>query len=701
MEKLCKVIKCCFFCDFLSFSAVLYTENKKGMFFMKKRITALMLLSAMLGTTGISAAAETPMEAILKSVKERIGNTDGYINFNSNTYDNENGVSYSFSWQKREDKYERLYVNCTQNGTITSYSDDGAERADYGVKFIQSRISKEEAVKKAQQLADKLNPSLKGELIVETPEVYDGYDFYVKRIKNGLEVKNDGGSITLDKNAEKITNYDVSVTENTEFLPADNLIAKDEAMKKYGEKLGMELEYKYKYDYNRKTHKDERKLYLQYTAKNDDKISAIDGETVTPAKEIIMYRYAAGSMADAKNEMASDSGFSEAETAEIEAVNGLLAKDEIIKLAKDNVGIDSKLEVNSFSLIKDSYYSDVPIEYTARIDFGAKDGETAGFANVSINAKTGEILSFYKSGTPKDEKNKLSDEKLKAAAEETAKKFAGAKFNEYKQDGNGENGYFTYVRYVNGVKFDNDSMYVNVNTTTGEAEEYRINYTNTAFPSTDGIMDKSEAEKSLFSQVEYETVYIKSEDKKMVPVYDFTDDKPLCTDAKTGELIRNGEVYKSQIYRYNDIDNHYAKKEIEVLAELGNGFEGDSFRPDEAITQKDFLTLLFGRYTDDVYERLDIEKAGVAKNESAPITKEEAAKILVYNLGNGMYELAQEDIFKAPFADVTENIGFAAILKGKKIVNGDENGMFMPKENITRANAAIMIYRYFISNGHN
>lgn len=668
---------------------------------MKKRITALMLLSAMLGTTGISVAAETPMEAILKSVKERIGNTDGYINFNSNTYDNENGVSYSFSWQKSEDKYERLYVNCTQNGTITDYSDDGAERADYGVKFIQSRISKEEAVKKAQQLADKLNPSLKGELVVEAPEVYDGYDFYIKRIKNGLEVKNDGGSITLDKNAEKITNYDVSVTENTEFLPADNLIAKDEAMKKYDEKLGMELEYKYKYDYNRSTHKNERKLYLQYTAKNDDKISAIDGETVTPAKEIIMYKYAAGSMADAKKEMAYDSGFSEAEMAEIEAVNGLISKDAIIKLAKDNVGIDSKLEVDSFSLIKDSYYSDVPVEYTAQIDFGAKDGETAGFANVSINAKTGEILSFYKSGTPKDEKNKLSDEKLKAAAEETAKKFAGAKFNEYKQDENGENGYFTYVRYVNGAKFDNDSIYVNVNATTGEVEGYRINYTNTAFPPTDGIMDKSEAEKSLFSQVEYETVYIKSEDKKMVPVYDFTDDKPLCTDAKTGELIRNGEVYKSQIYRYNDIENHYAKKEIEALAELGNGFEGDSFKPDETITQKDFLTLLLGRYTDDVYERLDIEKAGVAKNESAPVTKEDAAKILVYNLGNGMYELAQEDIFKAPFADVTDNIGFAAILKGKKIVNGDENGMFMPKENITRANAAIMIYRYFISNGHN
>ncbi len=669
---------------------------------MTKRITALALSAIMLGTCGMSALAETPMESVLKSVKERIGNTDAYTNFNSDTYEDENGTAYSFSWQVDKDKYERLYVGCTQNGTILEYSDDSAERADYGVKFIQSRISKEEAVKRAQQLADKLNPSLKGELVVEAPEVYDSYDFYIKRIKNGLDVVCDGGSITLDKNAEKITNYDVNVTENAEFLPAENLIGKDEAMKNYGEKLGMELEYRFKYDYSKESRRAERTLYLQYTAKNDDKISAIDGEKVTPAHDIVLYRNMSGGSAKAEAmDAAADNGFSDAEIAELEAVNGLLSKDEMIKLAQDKVGVDSKLELDRFGLYKEAYYSDVPVEYVARMNFRNKDDKTGKFANVSINAKTGEVISFCKSGAAEDDNNRLADDKLKAIAEETAKKFAGAKFDEYKQKGDGENGYFTYVRYVNGAKFDNDTLYVNVNITSGEVDSYNLIYTNATFPSAAGIMDKAAAEKSLFSQVEYKTVYVKTEDKKMVPVYDFTDGKPLCTDAKTGELIRDGEAYEAEVYNYNDIENHYAEKEIKALAELGNGLKGESFKPDEIITQEDFLKLLFGRYSDDVYDRMDIEKVGVAKNASAAVTKEDAAKILVYNLGNGMYELAQEDIFKSPFADVTENVGFAAILKGKKIVSGDENGMFMPKENITRANAAIMIYRYFVSNGHN
>ena len=669
---------------------------------MKKRITALALSAIMLGMCGISALAETPMEYALKSVKERIGNTDEYTNFDSDTYEDENGILYSFSWQIDKDKYERLYVGCTQNGTIREYSDDSAERADYGVKFIQNRISKGEAVKRAQQLADKLNPSLKGELIVEVPEVYDSYDFHIKRIKNGLDVVCDGGSITLDKNAEKITNYNVAITENTEFLPAENLIGKDAAMKNYGEKLGMELEYKFKYDYNKERRKRERKLYLQYTANNDDKISAIDGEKVTPVCDIVLYRNMSGGSAKAESmEADADNGFSDAEIAELEAVNGLLSKNELIKLAQDKVGIDSKLELDRFGLYKEAYYSDVPVEYVARMNFRNKDDKTGKFANVSINAKTGEVISFYKSGAAEDDNNRLADDKLKAIAEEAAKKFAGAKFGEYKQKGDGKHGYFTYSRYVNGARFDNDSLYVNVNITSGEVDGYNIAYTNTVFPSVAGIMDKAVAEKSLFSQVEYKTVYVKTEDRKMVPVYDFTDEKPLSTDAKTGELISNGNVYEAEVYDYNDIKNHYAKNEIKALAELGNGLEGESFRPDETITQEDFLKLLFGRYTDDVYERMDIEKAGVAKNASAAVTKEDAAKILVYNLGNGMYELAQEDIFKSPFADVTENVGFAAILKGKKIVSGDENGMFMPKENITRANAAIMIYRYFVSNGHN
>lgn len=665
---------------------------------MKKRISLLMIFAVLFGLSTVNAA-ETPMEEVLKTVKERIGGTDSYEDFDSNMYDGTNGTVYSFSWQKNKESYERLYVSCTQSGIITEYSDDSAEYSAYGIKFIQNRISAEDAVKKAQQLADELNPSLADELIVEMPKVYTGYRFNIKRIKNGLDVISDGGTIVLDDNAEKICSYRVSVTENHEFLSADNLIGREDAIKKYSEKLGMELEYAFNYNYNRNTHKRERTLYLQHAAKNDEKISAYDGEPVIPSADAEMYKnYAAGAAADTAAAEPESSIFSEAEQKELEAAEGLLTKEQLINIAKEAVPTDG-FETDWFGINKDSYYSDVPPKYTATITFVPQKDDSRGHIYVTLDAATGEVTSFDKYPSKEDE-NKLPEEQLKTAAEESAKKLAGAKFNEYKAEEYGGNGYFTYVRYVNGIKFKNDRISVALNRTTGETTGYSINYTDISFPSAEGAMNKLSAEESLFSQVEYKPVYIKTADKKFIPAYDFTDGKPLCTDAVTGELLENGKPYQSDIITYGDIKNHYAEKEITALAELGHGFKDGSFKPEENITQKDFLVLLSGRDPEDVYEFIEPENAGVAVNETAYITKEDAAKILVYNLGNGMFELAQTDIFKSPFADVTENVGFAAILKGKGVVSGDENGLFCPNENLTRANAAMMIYKYFVSNGH-
>ncbi|NLM50551.1 MAG: S-layer homology domain-containing protein, partial [Clostridiaceae bacterium] len=57
-----------------------------------------------------------------------------------------------------------------------------------------------------------------------------------------------------------------------------------------------------------------------------------------------------------------------------------------------------------------------------------------------------------------------------------------------------------------------------------------------------------------------------------------------------------------------------------------------------------------------------------------------------------------EGIFKTGFMDeaeiAPELVGYVAIAKGFKIINGDENGNFLPKKALTRAEAAIIIYNY-------
>ena len=53
-----------------------------------------------------------------------------------------------------------------------------------------------------------------------------------------------------------------------------------------------------------------------------------------------------------------------------------------------------------------------------------------------------------------------------------------------------------------------------------------------------------------------------------------------------------------------------------------------------------------------------------------------------------------EDIFVSVFSDVSENKGYVAILSAMNVINGDELGNFNPSMNLSRADAAIMLYNY-------
>ena len=69
-------------------------------------------------------------------------------------------------------------------------------------------------------------------------------------------------------------------------------------------------------------------------------------------------------------------------------------------------------------------------------------------------------------------------------------------------------------------------------------------------------------------------------------------DMTKCSEiyAKSAEPVR---LYtQAQIGDYTDISGHYAQDIINKLSLYSIGFEGDTFRPDEVITQKDFVALL-------------------------------------------------------------------------------------------------------------
>ncbi|MBK5252247.1 MAG: S-layer homology domain-containing protein [Peptostreptococcaceae bacterium] len=186
--------------------------------------------------------------------------------------------------------------------------------------------------------------------------------------------------------------------------------------------------------------------------------------------------------------------------------------------------------------------------------------------------------------------------------------------------------------------------------------------------------------------------------------------KPAIFEAETLSLLnRDGSLYREpEISAYDDLDNHYSREAVEILAENGIYLEGESFLPENIIAQKDFFILFIntmGYYVPD--ERNDefieemyaylLRQEIITEDEinySSPVERIDAVKYIIRGL---VYEKVAmiDKIFSQGFADVDETYpelrGYVAIAKGIGIVNGF-GGSFYPESHLKRGDAAIMIY---------
>ena len=183
----------------------------------------------------------------------------------------------------------------------------------------------------------------------------------------------------------------------------------------------------------------------------------------------------------------------------------------------------------------------------------------------------------------------------------------------------------------------------------------------------------------------------------------------------SGELPAITPIPEDEPAEFTDMEGHWAKEAVEKLARQGmvNGFEDGTFRPEQKVTRAEFTKLLvtvFGlkaaaNYTEftDVpaqewYAPYIQTAAGLGMVNGAEgrflpdqeISRQDAAVILYRYL---------DSIGKAPqqtkeFADQDQIADYArqaaAALAGGGILNGS-NGYFLPEQSATRAEAAKMM----------
>ena len=239
-------------------------------------------------------------------------------------------------------------------------------------------------------------------------------------------------------------------------------------------------------------------------------------------------------------------------------------------------------------------------------------------------------------------------------------------------------------------------------------------------PSKENIISLDKAYDILFNNKEYELRYVtvynensKNENKEEIKlVYGFKEDNIIIIDPITGKFLDNQgkEISEQWITEYTDIDNSYAKKEIQILSEYGISFKENKFRPKDKMKQSEFLYLLWKSLynspveykdsNDEMYTQLkdrNIVRAG-DKDKNTIILKEDAAMYIIRALNYDKIADAS-NIFKNIWAD-SENIspelkGYLNIAYGLKIINGDgKTNNINPKYELKREDGAKVIYNY-------
>ena len=670
---------------------------------MKRKISLILVLTMFISIIPFNSYAYAQdfdkqlKEAIVKS-KELFNIGDEYDEFRKDISSRDNQVVFYLNWSDKKGKLGNIDVSVAEDGTVLSFSKWQPKYE--GQKPQLPKIDREEGLKIAQDFIGKVSPKFANNVqYVETPDplnIYsDSYGYHFVRTENGVPYYRNRINISIDNSTGEVKDYYANWDIDVIFPDTKDIISPEEAQRLYSEKIGLNLIYKTTY-IDRKAN-----TYLIYGPLDSNSgINAKNGEVV-PSYDYYGYY-----------EKATD-------------------KEEAEKIARNVLELDSEYELRNTNLFSnwrnpDGYYWSM--EFTREID--SKTYSTTYYTNISINAKTKELLSFYKDDPiDPEEKPEFSEEKALEIAKEYIKKVSPDKYDLVELD----KGYnwiepisekepnriyrFQFNRKIDNAYVENEEISIMIDGVNGKVREYRISWSDKEFPSKENIISIEKAYETLYKDIGMELKYaynnrfenISKEKKEATLLYSPKSDKLINIDANTGILLNHrGEPYKEYTpISYKDIDKSYAKDKIGILAQYGIALPGEEFKPNEKITQRDFLYLLskasnpymgIDNSEENLYNTL-INSGIIKENEKSPekiVTKEEGIKYIIRAL---RYDKIADltEIYKDVFKD-TKDIdpklkGYVAIAYGLKIVEGS-NGNLNPKAELKREDAASMIYNY-------
>lgn len=713
------------------------------------------------------------LEKLIRLVKTRITIPEDYTEFSSSVGYSDGKPYCRLSWSSSYSYYSgnggSIDVNVDETGNINSYRHNRYIR-DYDYNRRLPAISKAQATSSARKFLYYICPEIADRLVLDegtSSQLNSEGNFkldYIRMYK-GVPYADDGVSIQVSGTTGEVLSFSRNWRDDAVF-PEPEAAIKPEAARELYENM-LELSLKYRRTYG----KDEDITYLEYSPAGTGfffGIDALKGEKVDITDSYNSYYdqlYKIEAYRREGSQYARALKLEEEKPDELKELEGLVTVQEAEKLAREmsEAGIEGDYSLNSFSYEREAnggnytlrltfmklldikeLPADIPAE---KLNLIIAAGDGVRMITVTIDAVTKDFIGLTTGGfldSPKQGSYDRSD--MLKTAESFLKKYTRDRYQQVKLKEIPENmnpyelkyrgidsndpGSFTFVRMVNGIPFEDNTININVDPIYGTVSEYSEVWDTTEFVPTAGVISAEEAYAVLREanglKLKYVTIQpleqggyptkdmvAQGNEIKLVYVPDFT--KPLCVDAVKGTLINyfNMEDFKEPgTLKYDDISGHRLSGAINEMAALGILPDEESFMPEKPMLQKDYLRIINnirGSYyyssssgsmsqqeMDGMYRSM-INDGIIDEKEREPdreITREEAVKYLLRLAGYRKFaEL--NNLFQCDFADrdeiAPENVGYAAIAASLGIIR-DES--FMPKKVLNRGEAAELIYNY-------
>jgi len=587
-----------------------------------------------------------------------------------------------------------LVLSVSADGSIVPTIYDKEAEKENGV----GRLSDEEVIKAATEWLSENAPECIPEIYVE--EFFVDYPLstvaYIRfgRETNGIPFDNNH---RIDMDVNRVTG---KVIEVTSFWHKVDSVADPKKMlseKALREILFEKTEFKLMYALVRDTN---RMIPVYMTDYANIEIDAITGEEY-------IYNHSASYNSPATGVGGSSGGSPVEEnnsgvvihTSKVTDTTGLLSEEEIAVIMKslnDTVVAESKIE-------SISYRQPLPGQYRAYVYLNDGNFRTT----VQLNAKSGEDLYIHGTRYQRVGGRHKTQEEMKAVCDRFLKSQMGDLYDDLSFISGNDDGEFVYGLFKNGIEVLQKKAYIDVDPESGKIYYYsnsadgEIEY---EYEPAENLITIDEAWELTLENCDTEIIYNISETE------DLTEAKLICRlawdnadfsaiDARSGKLLNGwlrefeetGEQKEEpqELVIPSDIKGHWAEEKIVKLLELGViSAEDGLFRPDDSIEAKEAAAFL----------GVSLPAFGGSFYAPTAMSRDSAVDYIMDIMWNN--HVPESEAGKIEFSDAEEIAYYCydsvALAKSLGIISGYGDGTFRPRELITRAEFATIIYNILV-----